>query len=119
MLFKRGYTLTLNRVHDALTVKEGDARLTLTVDGDSMRMVAGLNKAQEKMNEILKQENPPESEIREAAEYFATVIFGAEGSNKLFDFYNGDAGCVISVCGQYFKGRLADKIAKIQRRLKV
>ena len=119
MLFKRGYTLTLNRVHDTLTVKEGDARLTLTVDGDSMRMVSGINKAQEKMNAILKQEEPAETEIREAAEFFATVIFGAEGSKKLFDFYNGDAGCVISVCGQYFKGRLADKIAKIQRRLKV
>ena len=119
MRFKRGYTLTLNRVHDTLTVKEGDARLTLTVDGDSMRLVAGLNKAQEKMNAILKQEKPAETEIREAAEFFATVIFGAEGSKKLIDFYNGDAGCVISVCGQYFKGRLADKIAKIQRRLKV
>ncbi|MBP5686884.1 MAG: hypothetical protein J6W87_03780 [Clostridia bacterium] len=119
MLFKRGYTLTLNRVHDTLTVKEGDARLTLTVDGDSMRMVAGINKAQEKMNAILKQEKPAETDIREAADFFAPVIFGAEGSKKLFDFYNGDAGCVISVCGQYFKGRLADKIAKIQRRLKV
>ena len=43
-LFKRhGYELTLNRVHDTIVIREGDETLTLTVNGDAMRMVAGLN----------------------------------------------------------------------------
>ena len=33
-------------------------------------------------------------------------------------FYADDPGCVISVCGQYFKERLADKISAVQRRMK-
>ena len=118
-MFKRGYTITLNRVHDVLTVREGNEKLSLTVDGDSMRIVAGLNVAQQKMNEITAKEDPTETEIREAAETFATVIFGKEQTEKLFAFYNNDPGCVISICGQYFKNRLAARIAKVQRRLKL
>ena len=109
--------MTLNRVHDVLTVKEGNEKLTLSVDGDSMRIVAGLNAAQKKMNEL--KDDATEQEIREAAETFATVIFGKEQTEKLFAFYSNDPGCVISICGQYFKNRLADKIAKVQRRLKL
>lgn len=109
--------MTLNRVHDILTVKEGTEKLTLTVDGDSMRIVAGLNTAQKKMNEL--KDDATEQEIRDAAETFATVIFGKDQTEKLFAFYNNDPGCVISICGQYFKNRLADRIAKVQRRLKL
>ena len=109
--------MTLNRVHDVLTVKEGNEKLSLTVDGDSMRIVAGLNAAQKKMQEL--KEDATEQEIREAAEMFSNVIFGKEQTEKLFAFYANDPGCVISICGQYFKNRLADKIAKVQRRLKL
>lgn len=109
--------MTLNRVHDVLTVKEGNEKLSLTVDGDSMRIVAGLNAAQKKMQEL--KEDATEQEIREAAEMFSNVIFGKEQTEKLFAFYNDDPGCIISICGQYFKNRLADKIAKVQRRLKL
>ena len=111
--------MTLNRVHDVLTVREGNEKLTLTVDGDSMRIVAGLTNAQTKLNEITAKENPAESEVREAVEMFSTVIFGKEQTEQLFAFYNNDPGCVVSICGQYFKNRLADKIAKVQRRLKL
>ena len=48
-LFRRGYEMTLNRVHDTVTIREGDEKITLTVNGDAMRMVAGLNKAQATM----------------------------------------------------------------------
>ena len=109
--------MTLNRVHDVLTVKEGNEKLSITVDGDSMRIVAGLNAAQKKMQEL--KEDATEQEIREAAEMFSSVIFGKEQTEKLFAFYNDDPGCIISICGQYFKNRLADKIAKVQRRLKL
>ena len=116
-LFKKGYELSLNCVHDRVTIREGDETLTLTVNGDSMRMIAGMNKAQQKFKEL--PEDAKDAEAMEAAEYFAAVIFGKEQAAKLFDFYANDPGCVISVCGQYFKERLAARIAKVQKKIKV
>ena len=106
-LFRRGYEMTLNRVHDTITVREGTERLTLTVNGDAMRMVAGLNKAQAKMKGVT--EATPDEEVKEVAEYFAAVIFGKEQAAKLMAFYAEDPGCVITVCGRYFGERLAGK----------
>lgn len=115
-LFRRGYEMTLNRVHDTVTVREGDEKLTLTVNGDAMRIVAGLNRAQAKMKEI--DENAPDEDVIEAAEYFATVLFGKEQAAQLMAFYANDPGCVITVCGKYFRERLAEKITKAQKKLK-
>ena len=61
----RGYELTLNRVHDSITIREGDETLKLSVDGDAMRMVAGLNKAQKKMLEL--KDDAPDEDVRECA----------------------------------------------------
>ena len=116
-LFRRGYEMTLNRVHDTVTVREGDEKITLTVNADAMRMVAGLNKAQAKMNAI--NEDTPDEQVLECAEYFAAVLFGKEQAAKLMAFYADDPGCVISVCGRYFKERLAGKITAVQKRMKV
>lgn len=116
-LFRKGYELTLNRVHDTITIREGNEALKLTVNGDSMRMVAGLNKAQKKMLE-LKDESTDE-QVKECAEYFAAVIFGQEQAKQLMDFYAEDPACVINVCGQYFRERLALKIAAVQKKMKV
>lgn len=115
-LFRRGYEMTLNRVHDTVTVREGDEKLTLTVNGDAMRIVAGLNRALAKMKEI--DENAPDEAVIEAAEYFATVLFGKEQAAQLMAFYANDPGCVITVCGKYFRERLAEKITKAQKKLK-
>ena len=115
-MFKRN-EITLNRVHDRIVIREGDERLTLTVNGDAMRLVAGLNKAQQKMTAL--NDNSSDEDVMETAKYFAAVIFGQEQAGKLLDFYANDPGCVISVCGQYFRTRLADKIAKVQRKIKV
>ena len=115
-MFGKGYKMTLNRVHDAVTIKEGDETLKLTVNGDSMRMVAGLNKAQKKMLEL--DDNATDEQVKECAEYFAAVIFGKEQAAQLMAFYADDPGCVISVCGQYFKNRLAGKIAAVQKKMK-
>lgn len=112
-----GRTFTLNRVHDSIVIKEGAERLVLTVDGDSMRMVAGLNKAQQKMKSV--NDDTPDEEVLECADYFASVIFGKEQAAKLMEFYNNDPGCVINVCGKYFRERLAGKIAKVQKKMKV
>ena len=113
---RRGYEITLNRVHDTLRIREDGETLTLTVNGDSLRMVAGLNKAQEKMKAL--DDNSTDEEIRAAAEYFAAVLFGKEQADRLMAFYADDAGCVISVCGKYFRERLAGKIAEKQKKLK-
>ena len=59
-----------------------------------------------------------EEQVRDCAEYFAAVIFGIEQAKKLIEFYADDPGCVITVCGQYFKERLAKKITEIQKKLK-
>jgi hypothetical protein len=116
-MFGKGYTMTLNRVHDKINLREGDEVLPLIVDGDSMRMVAGLGKAQAKLLEL--KDDSTDDEVKDAAEYFAAVIFGKEQAKKIMEFYADDPGCVISVCGQYFKDRLAGKISKIQKKIKV
>jgi hypothetical protein len=116
-LFRKDYEMTLNRVHDTIVIREGDEKLILMVNGDAMRMVAGLNRAQAKMKEITEEST--EEEVKEVAEYFATVIFGQEQAGQLMAFYADDPGCVINVCGQYFKERLAGKIAAVQKKIKV
>lgn len=114
-MFKH-YEMTLNRVHDTVVVREGDETLKLSVSGDSMRMVAGLNRAQEKLSALNEQSS--DEDVLNAAEYFASVIFGKEQAGKLMAFYADDPGCVITVCGRYFRERLADKIAKAQKKMK-
>lgn len=108
--------MTLNRVHDRLLVREGDEKLMLTVNGDAMRMVAGLTRAQQRMKDMT--EETPDEEVRNVAEYFAAVIFGKEQAAQLMTFYADDPACVISVCGRYFKERLAGKITDIQKKMK-
>ena len=116
-LFRKGYTMTLNRVCDTVKIKEGDESLTLKVNGDAMHMVAGLNKAQKKMLDL--QDDATDEQVKDAAQYFAAVIFGQEQAKKLVEFYAEDPACVITVCGNYFKQRLANKIAAVQKKMKV
>ena len=116
-IFKRCYEVTLNRVHDNITIRESGETLKLSVNGDAMRMVAGLNRAQQKMKDL--PDDADDETVRDCAEYFASVIFGTEQAKSLMAFYADDPACVISVCGQYFKDRLAGKIAEVQKKMKV
>lgn len=116
-LFRKGYELSLNRVHDTVSIREDTETLRLTVNGDAQRMVAGLNRAQKKMKEIT--EETTDEQVMQTAQYFAAVIFGNEQAEKLLAFYANDPVCVIDVCGKYFKERLADKIAAVQKKMKV
>lgn len=116
-LFRRKNEVTLNRIHHTVFVVENGERLKLTISADPMRLVAGLSKAQKKLNETINKENPTDEEIKEAAEFFSAVLFGKEQTDKLFDFYAGDAPCVINVCGQIFKDQLTDKITKAQKKM--
>ena len=113
---RHGYEVTLNQIHDIITIREGDERLKLTVNGEPMRMVAGLNKAQKKMKEL--NDNATDEQIIDCANFFASVIFGQEQAKKLMEFYADDPACVITICGRYFKERLAGKIAKAQKKMK-
>lgn len=117
--FERKYELTLNRVHDTIYVREGSEELKLVVNSDSQMLVAGLNKAQKKLSEITDEADLDGEEIKETALYFASVIFGPEQARQLMTFYADDPASVITVCGQYFKGRLAQKILKVQKKAKV
>lgn len=108
------FTLSLNRVHDRVRIVEGDERLTLIVDGDAMRMVAGLNEAQKRLKALTEESTVDEQ--KGAAQYFASVIFGEVQAEALMDFYHDDAGCVINICGRYFSDRLAKLIGKAQKR---
>lgn len=117
-LFRRGYEVTLNKIHDTVTIRENGETLTLTVCADPMRIVAGLNKAQQKLQELVAKENPDEKEMIEGANLFASVIFGTEQASKLMAFYNNDPACVINICGSYFRERLGQKISKAQKKIK-
>ena len=110
------FQMSLNRIHDTVKINEGSDSLVLHVNGDPRRMVAGLSEAQKMLTAINDDSNA--EEITKAAEYFSTVIFGAEQSKQLMDFYHGDAGCVINICGQYFSERLKTLIIKAQKKAK-
>lgn len=115
-MFGRKYNLSLNRVHDIVQITEGDEKLRLRVDGDPMRMVAGLSQAQKQLQAINGE--TPEEDVNKAALMFATVIFGSQQADELMQFYRGDAGCVINVCGRYFEGRLGKLITRAQKKTK-
>lgn len=110
------YSLSLNRVHDTVRIREGRESLRLVVDGDPMRMVAGLNQAQKML--VLINDETSDEDKRKTAEYFATVIFGKEQAAQLMSFYRDDALCVVNVCGTYFRDRLNKLITKAQKRSK-
>jgi hypothetical protein len=114
--FKRPYNISLHRVYDRVRIIEGDERLELCVDADPMRMVAGLNDAQRRLRALTDESS--DEQLRECALYFASVIFGQKQADALIDFYHGDPGCVIRICGQYFSGHLAEKIARAQKKSK-
>lgn len=110
------HEISLNRVHDTVRVREGQERLTLRVDGDAMRMVAGLNAAQKRLQALT--EGASEDEINSAALYFAGVMFGEAQAKALLEFYRGDAACVVNVCGRYFSTKLARLIERAQKKRK-
>lgn len=110
------FNISLNRIHDTVRITEGKDSLTLKVNADPRRMVAGLSESQKMLTAV--NDDTPDEEIRKAAEYFSNVIFGADQTKKLFEFYHDDAGCVINICGQYFAERLKTLIVKAQKKAK-
>ena len=109
-------TLTLGRVFDTVTIKEGGERLTLHVNSDPNRIVVGLAQAQKRLMTI--NEETTDEEREEIALFFAGVLFGDEQAKQLLDFYYGDSSCVVAVCGNYFAKRLKNIITKAQKKRK-
>lgn len=119
-LFRRhGYEVTLNRVRDTVTIREGDEKLTLYVDSEINSIMKGIHEAEKLIVNINGESQ--KSERVHAARMFAIAIFGKEQTDKLFDFYHGNENCVISICGLYFSDKkhgLSRKIVKIQKKIK-
>lgn len=112
------FHITLKRVHDTVKVTEGGESLILRVDGDPIQMTVGLNRAQKELQALNEIDDKTMEEVLPVACTFAGVIFGKEQAGKLAEFYNGDAACVINVCGQYLTKRLAKLIVRAQKRQK-
>ena len=110
------FTMSLNRVHDTLKIKEGNDSIILHVNADPRRIVAGLNGVQARLQSI--NEETPDAERLEHATVFANVLFGEDQAKQLADFYHDDYGCIISVCSKYFDQRLAKLITKAQKKAK-
>lgn len=106
--------LTLNRVYDTVTIQENGKKLTLHVNADANRLVVGLAQAQKRLMTI--SEETTDEERDEISRFFSGIIFGDEQTDKLFDFYYGDASCVIALCGTYFANRLNKLITKSQKK---
>ena len=100
-------------VEDKVTFRNVDKTITLYVRGDAASFVVGLRKAQEKLAAITDESD--ECERMDCARFFARTLFGDEQGDKLVDFYN-EPLAVITVCGMYFKERLAKKITKAQKK---
>lgn len=113
------HEISLNRVRDNITIREGDETLTLRVDSDANSIISRLRKAQKTVSEINGETTDAERE--QAAHDLSEAIFGKQQTEKLFDFYNGDASCVVTICGMYFgdpKHGLGKKITKAQMKNK-
>lgn len=111
------FSVTLNRVRDKITVKEGNEKIILSVDSDARVITTKIRRAQE----LLVQANKPETTEEEraaAAIEFSRAIFGADQTDELYKFYNWDYSCVITICGIYFEKRLRKKIAAAQKKIK-
>ena len=111
MFFRKD--ITPYSVEDKVTFRNVDKTLTLYVRGDAASFVVGLKKAQEKLTEIA--DDSEECERVNTARFFARTLFGDEQGDQLVDFYN-EPLAVITVCGMYFKDRLAKKITKAQKK---
>ena len=112
-----GYTITLNRVRDRITIKEGNESLVLAVDCDSTAIVTRIRNAQESIIKVSNGKST-EEERNQAARQFSEAIFGKEQTDRLSAFYNDDLSCVVTICGMYFEKRLCKKITAAQKSLK-
>lgn len=114
MIFRKLFKKEINPydVTDAVTFRNLDKCLTLTVKADAGTLVVGIKHAYEIIATLTDETTDEEKSA--AARMFADVLFGQEQSAKICEFY-GDPLTVIKACGEYFK-RLSKMITKAQKR---
>lgn len=93
-----------------------DGGLVLRVDGDAWKMLFEVEAARQAAQSL--KADSPEDDKKKAAMRFATAVFGENQAEKLMNFYHGDAGSVLGVCGQYINNRLIKRITRVQKRQK-
>ena len=93
-----------------------DGGLVLRVDGDAWKMLFDVEAARQSAQSL--KADSPEEDKKKAAMRFATAIFGENQAEKLMNFYHGDVGSVLGVCGQYINNRLIKRITRVQQRQK-
>lgn len=108
-----GFEISLNRVHDRFTVRQGNERLEIRVDSDPRIIIAKIRNANEKILKAKDDENR-----KQAARVFAESMFGKEQTDSLLALYNGDYSCLMTVSSLYFEKRLSSKITKVQKKAK-
>lgn len=109
------FSITTNRVRDAVKVTEGTESMILRVDFDPMAFVRVLETAKAKLAAVRYAQDDSAPQVVQAARDFAAAIFGGEQAGRLLDFYGGHGAPVISICSQYLRGRLAKKVIRAQR----
>lgn len=107
------FSISLNRVHDKIKIKEGNETLVLRVDADPMKIAGDMRNAAVKLQDA---ENMTPEERDQATADLAIAIFGNEQAYELKQFYNNDFSCVMAVLSQYIE-RLTKIITKAQKRL--
>lgn len=100
-------------VTDKVSFKNMDKTMTLTVKADATALVVNIKKAYDKLSTV--NDKSTDEQKMDAARMFAYSIFGQAQGDALCEFYE-DPLTVITVCGMYFKQRLADKITKAQKK---
>ena len=110
----RLFGYSLGRVHDVIQVREGGEILKLRVDDDAMRLTEKVLKIQKELQAL--KDDAAEETKREAIRHFAEALFGEDQAALLFNLYNGNADCVLSICSMCFP-RIAEKINKKQKKL--
>ena len=114
-MFFKPYTISLNRVHDRIMIREGGEKLVLTIDADPMRMAAEIMAARRLLDDLT--ETSTDEELNAAADAFSVAMFGREQADRVREFYRGDGKCILNVCARYFHDRLAAKITAAQKKV--
>ena len=115
-MFKRLFKmeLSLNRVRDNVTIREGDETISLYVDSDANVLIHGIRTVGKELQSIDSEEKK-----QAVAMEMARTMFGKEQAEKLLNFYHGNDDCVITICGMYFgdkRSGLGKKITKVQKK---
>ena len=93
-----------------------DGKLILEVEGNAWKMLSDIEEARNAAQSL--KADSTEEEKKAVAMRFATAIFGGKQAEMLYDFYNGDTGSVLGVCGQYISKRLIKRISSVQKKQK-